>query len=309
MLDRTPLTQDETLNALDYPIARHDTLFWNPVVIDFNGYSERPHRPLPNGPAVLYNPRTLDIYSSKATTRYTPANYQELWTQIVEMCQLAGLDPATAQITVQKGRNHYGTDGSSVRVDLTWYDERIKADPHVDDYIALRMTFLASYDLSWSIQLKFSGLRLWCTNGCYHSDFAIRAVERHTGDIEIGKYQNVITNARERFASSENMYQDMARKPILFDHAMDVLSKLAQVSTPPRKRHHRYPSHSVHTIHTLEDLLRDYFGQIGHTKWAAYNAATEWATHFKTKGQYVKQHTAREAQVARLFNTKEWAEL
>ncbi len=305
MLDRTPLTQDEALFALNYPVARHDQLFWNPE----DNFGSKAIVPLPSGPAILYNPRTLAIYSSKATTRYTPAKYTQLWVAICVMCDEAGLNPDDAEITVQTGLNHYGTDGSSVRVDLTWYDERIKAAPHVDDYIALRMTFLASYDLSWSIQIKFSGLRLWCTNGCFHTDFAIRAVERHTGDIDILKYQNVITNARERFASSENMFQDMARKPVEFDDAMDVLSKLAQVSTPPRKRHDRYRSHSTTQIKALEDHLWEYFNHIGRNKWAVYNAATGWATHFRTKGQYVKQHTAREAQVARLFNTKEWAEL
>ena len=305
MLDRTPLSPSEAFVALDYPVARHDQLFWNPE----DKFGSKAIVPVPSGPAILYNPRTLGIYSSKATTRYTPADYQALWWQICEMCAEAHLDPDQAHISVQRGHNQYNTDGSHVRVDLTWYDERIKADPHVDDYIALRMTFLASYDLTWSIQIMFSGLRLWCTNGCFHTDFAIRAIERHTGEIDIGKYQNVISNARQRFASSENLFQDMARTPVDHVSAMDVLSQLAQVSKPPRKRHPRYRQHSVSTIHALEDQLDEYFRQIGRNKWAVYNAATGWATHFKTKGQYINQNTAREAQVARLFHSGKWAEL
>ena len=198
MLDRTPLSPSQVAHIIDVPIARHTELFWNPP----NKTGQKPIRSLPASPVVLYNPDNLHIYSSRASTRYTPAPYKELWDKICLMCHKAGLNPDDASITLQWGRNHHGTKGSSVRVDLTWWDERVKADPHVDDYVALRMTFLASYDLSWAIQIKFSGLRLWCTNGCFHTDFAIRAVERHTGDIDIMKYQTPISNARERFASS-----------------------------------------------------------------------------------------------------------
>ena len=302
MLDRTPLSPSQVAARIDLPIARHTELFWNPRY-------KNNIRPLPNSPVVLYNPDTFDIYSTRASTRYTPAPYKELWDQICLMCRTAGLDPDDASITLQWGKNSHGTKGSSVRVDLTWWDERVKADPHVDDYVALRMTFFASYDLSWSIQIKFSGLRLWCTNGCFHTDFAIRAVERHTGDIDIMKYQNAISNSRERFASSENMFQDMARKPVTGPAAMDVLAKLAWVNTPPQRKHPRYHHHSAAQITALEDHLGEYFNQIGMNKWAVYNAATGWATHFDTKGQYVKQHTVREERVARLFQSKEWADL
>lgn len=300
MLQTSPLNWRTANDELDFNIERADNLMWaNPITGEWED--------LPKRRAVLFNPDNGQIYSDNASINYVPAPYTELWDQLHDICFAACLhDP---EIFIHKATNTFGTAGSSVRGDLIFYNEQVKAQPHVDDYIALRLSFFASYDLSWSVQIKFAGHRLWCTNGCFHTDFAVRAVERHTKAIDLTKYKNVIFNARERFSESGAMYQAMACKQVPYQAAMDVLAKLAYVPTKPEKTHDRYEHHSKKQIELLDQHLTTYFREVGHTKWAAYNAATHWSSHFKTKGQFAKQQTDREQKVARLFQSKEWAEL
>ena len=300
MLQTSPLNWHTAYDELDFNIERCDYLMWaNPVTGEWED--------LPKRRAVLFNPTNGAIYSDNASVNYVPAPYTQLWNQLYQICHAAGL--SNPEIKITKAVNAFGTEGSSVRGDLIFYDERVKAQPEVDDYIALRLSFFASYDLSWSVQLHFAGHRLWCSNGCFHTEFAVRAVERHTKAIDLNKYKNIICNARERFSESGAMYQAMARKQVPYQEAMDVLAKLAYVPNKPEKAHDRYDHHSKKQIELLDQHLATYFKEVGPTKWAAYNAATHWSSHFNTKGQFVKQQTSREQRVARLFQTKEWAEL
>ena len=307
MLQTSPLDWERAYHEVNYPIARSDDLMWA-------NHTTNEWTALPQRRAVLYNPKSGAVYCDNASIQYIPAPYTDLWDQLWCVCKHAGL-PDKPEIHIHEATNTFKTPGSSIRGDLIYWDERVKAQPHVDDYIALRLSFFASYDLSWSVKINFSGLRLWCTNGCFHDDFAVRAVERHTKAIDLRKYENVITNARERFSESGAMYQEMARTPVRFVPAMQVLSKLALVSRKPKKPHHIYQHHSVREIDLLEGYLNKYLSEEGGTKWAGYNADTHWSSHFGiyaknfAKGQFVKQQTNSEQRVAKLFRSKEWAEL
>ena len=62
-------------------------------------------------------------------------------------------------------------NGAKLRGTIDFND--LTVEPNVGDYIKFRVQFFNSYDSSWAFQQSAFGLRLWCLNGCTHSDTTI----------------------------------------------------------------------------------------------------------------------------------------
>ena len=313
-----PIEKDD-ITEVFYPVAKSTDIQWAP---NTRGYSEFPQfRSLPpNTRAIIYNPENDEIYNDKASPKYTPIPHEQQIGQFYSALVDGGLNPygPNVDIRVTNGSNSHNTPGSRFRIDITFRNTTI--EPKVDDYMGFRATTFGSYDGSWAAHIAFSALRFWCDNGCVTPDYFIKVWEKHTHQIDLSQYGHRVANAVTLFKDSEANFREMATTPLPFSTAMNMFARLARTDTyrTPKQIHksgadahyfNTYGSNiSLPRIKELEAKLIHSQEELGDTKYAAYNALTDWSSHFETTGKHYNVRVTREQEVARLLRSSAWTE-
>lgn len=191
-------------------------------------------------------------------------------------------------------------NGAKLRGTIDFND--LVVEPQVGDTIRFQVLFYNSYDGSWAFQQQARGLRLWCLNGCTHSDTLANTWAKHTTNVNIEGSAAKIQAGLDAFFNTKDQYKawmsthvsdEMAEQ--FFKHAMCRI----QNKTSTFKWNERQ-------LDQLMSCWNSDSQSLGKNKWALYNACTYWATHTNESRSPANTRRLRENQLSKVFKKSNW---
>jgi hypothetical protein len=236
----------------------------------------------------------LGIHSGK----YNLVSHESIVENIMEGVALANISKDyDHQVTVYE-------DGAKLKGSFI-FNDLIQKDPEVNDIIRFKVDYMNSYDGMWSIMVNAYGERLWCLNGCTSPEKVTQEKNRHTSGFNIEASATQITQALEVFFNDRERWDAWRKTKTTNDQVIDMFKRtLAKPTTPTLTNDVNWKQ--------LTRLTSNYHQErnvLGNNKWAAYNAATDWATHPENVPNPHRVVVRRQDAVQKMLNSKAWEEL
>lgn len=183
-------------------------------------------------------------------------------------------------------------------------------EARVGDTVALVLRMRNSYDGGWSYESSFGGKRLRCLNGVWVLDAIARTRGKHTVNLSntaaVEKIKLGITmmdTMQDMLVSMTRVHVEEGQVQTLFKETLAHVPR-ADKETPP---------FSDKSLSHLMNLYDRNATELGSTKWAVYNAATEWATHpedtMRASSQPHRIRAVREGKVTSMLKSDQWAHI
>lgn len=177
----------------------------------------------------------------------------------------------------------------------------------VGDTVALVLRMRNSYDGGWSYESSFGGKRLRCLNGVWVLDTIARTRGKHTANLSNVAAIEKIKRGIEMMDKMKDALVDMTKTRITAGQVQTLFKRtLAHVPRQDKET----PPFSDRVLAHLMNIWERNEAELGATKWTAYNAATEWATHVEDtmskRGSAHNVRYQREAKVASMLKSNEW---
>jgi len=186
------------------------------------------------------------------------------------------------------------------------FNDITQKDPEVNDIIRFRVDYMNSYDGMWSIMIKAQGERLFCLNGCTSDEPVTFERNKHTNGFNIEHSADQIKRALEVFFTDREKWDSWRQTKVNWYNVEDLFKgTLAKVLNKTKVKR-------PYNITQLENLMSRFDTErnmLGETKWAVYNAATNWATHTGVEDNAHRAEVRREAQLQKMLGSAEWKEL
>ena len=182
------------------------------------------------------------------------------------------------------------------------FNDLVQKDPEVNDIIRFKVDYMNSYDGMWSIMINAYGERLFCLNGCTSPEAVTREKNRHTSGFNVKASADQITRALEVFFNDREKWDAWRATKTNNDQVKKVFEKtLARPTTPTETNKVNWKQ--------LTRLMSNYHQErniLGNNKWAAYNAATDWASHPENVPNPHRVVVRRQDAVQKMLNSKAW---
>ena len=194
-------------------------------------------------------------------------------------------------------------DGRKLRGEILFND--LTVQPQVGDYVKFRISFFNSYDASWSFSQAADGLRLWCLNGCTHSDHIASSRFKHTQSISVEGSAAKMVAGLQHFTTMPNVWRSWMGVS-LSDTFVENFFKQTVAKAPSNQKLIDKTNDKQ-----LEKLLGIYGNErqsLGPNKWALYNALTYWASHTADTRSPEITRRKREDSIASAMRHKLWHE-
>jgi len=191
-------------------------------------------------------------------------------------------------------------NGAKMRGTIDFND--LVIEPSVGDYVRFQVKFYNSYDGSWAFQQQAMGLRLWCLNGCTHSDTVANTWAKHTTNVNVSGSAAKIQAGLDAFLNTKDQYKSWMATHVNDDDALHFFKfSMCRIktNTGALKWNERQ----------LENLMGLWFKErdtLGSNKWALYNACTYWATHTQESKSPANTQRIRENAIAKIFKKSNW---
>jgi len=186
------------------------------------------------------------------------------------------------------------------------FNDITQKDPEVNDIVRFRVDYLNSYDGAWSIMIKAQGERLFCLNGCTSDEPVTFERNKHTNGFNIEHSADQIKRALEVFFTDREKWDAWRQIKVNADNVEELFKdSLAKVLNKTKVKR-------PYNITQLENLMSRYESErnmLGNTKWAVYNAATNWATHTGVEDNPHRAEIRRESQLQKMLGSAKWKEL
>tara|TARA_R100001198_G_C5231527_1_gene210571 strand:- start:1085 stop:2041 length:957 start_codon:yes stop_codon:yes gene_type:complete len=285
---------------------------WTPIRKELKLERDGEYYDVPNRWEILRSDNQAHL--GVVSNRYEPIPYQDnvktLIKAINEIQINKLVDDSSATISIEPLEK-----GKKLKVVVNFPNETIQ--PVVGDLSNLKVLMYDSTDSSWTWQILYIMFRYWCSNGCSNEDFKLRWNQKHTKSISdeqnLQKIYDKIVYSVNNFHENEGRFRQWADTGVTFEAAMEVFSKtLAQYRDKNGKL-----AVSKNVMLDLEAYTHKNYREVGHTAWGAYNAATEWATHFQNssfqRNRTVKNPSnterRRASDVATMLESNHWKEI
>ena len=299
-----PLTFKDTINtdAINFPVDRV------PV------YGYRPHRDeyikIPDKWEIVRtdNHASLGVVGSKYELdpyiNHVTAVTQAV-TEMIDTDQLDGYN-AKADFKVYEG-------GRKMNLTIDFPNHTI--EPQIDDIVRFQFKDSDSYNQTWARRLNYQGFRLWCLNGCTTSAFNLGFYSKHTksisSDESIARMIRNMKVAVEAFKSDEQDFKKWATTHVERNDVLGVFKKTLASYENAKTGDTKV---SDNKMKDLKISLQSNTNHLGWTVWAAYNAATEWASHLDRGVREVRgaEHNvvrSRQTDVAKMLRSNPWKEM
>jgi len=182
------------------------------------------------------------------------------------------------------------------------FNDLVHKDPEVNDIIRFKVDYMNSYDGMWSIMVNAYGERLFCLNGCTSPEAVTQEKNRHTSGFNIEASAFQIKEALEVFFNQRERW-DAWRKTAVTTEVVQSVFKgtLAKPTTPTLTNKVNWKQ--------LSKLMGNFQQErvlLGNNKWAAYNAATDWASHPENVPNPHRVIVRRQDAVQKMLNSKAW---
>jgi len=233
----------------------------------------------------------LGVHSGK----YNLVKHEDIVNKIMEGVELADISKDyDHNIRVYEGGSKL--KGSFVFNDLT------QKDPEVNDIIRFKVDYMNSYDGMWSIMINAYGERLWCLNGCTSPASVTMEKNKHTSGFNIQASADQIKMALEVFFNDRELWDSWRKTAVTTELVQGVFERtLAKPTTPTLTNKVNWKQ-----LTKLMDNYRQETAVLGNNKWAAYNAATDWASHPENVPNPHRVIIRRQDAVQKMLNSKAW---
>jgi len=182
------------------------------------------------------------------------------------------------------------------------FNDLVQNDPEVNDIIRFKVDYMNSYDGMWSIMINAYGERLWCLNGCTSPESVTREKNKHTAGFNVQASADQIKLALEVFFNDRERWDAWRATKVSNDQVQRVFEKtLAKPTTPTLTNKVNWKQ-----LTRLMDNYRQEVNVLGNSKWAAYNAATDWASHPENVPNPHRVIVRRQDAVQKMLNNKLW---
>ena len=182
------------------------------------------------------------------------------------------------------------------------FNDLVQNDPEVNDIIRFKVDYMNSYDGMWSIMINAYGERLWCLNGCTSPESVTREKNKHTAGFNVQASADQIKLALEVFFNDRERWDAWRATKVSNDQVQKVFEKtLAKPTTPTLTNKVNWKQ-----LTRLMDNYRQEVNVLGNNKWAAYNAATDWASHPENVPNPHRVIVRRQDAVQKMLNNKAW---
>lgn len=199
---------------------------------------------------------------------------------------------------------NYADNGAKLRGEVNFPDLTI--EPKVGDISNFKVTFLNSYDASWSFQMAANALRLLCSNGMVRPEPTAKTRFKHTLNINVQGAADKVRLGVEGFMQEESKWAAWSR--IQVDDYMAELFFKHTLAKAPSKQMLKHKQND-RQLEKLLGIWQNEKAALGPNKWALYNAMTYWSTHTNdTKNPLVAQQQ-REEKVMQAMNDSRFTHL
>lgn len=226
--------------------------------------------------------------------KYKPIKHDDVVNAVMDAVHESGIS-RDYDLSVQALDN-----GAKLRGRFLFND--LVIEPDVGDVIKHEIIFYNSYDGSWAFQQTSRGHRLWCKNGCTHGMTVANTWAKHTTNVNVKGSTTKIVAGLETFMQDKDVYQSWMNTSVDDETAfMFFKMKLC-----------RYPTQDASlkiNERRYEQLCRQWHkekSQLGHNKWALYNACTHWATHTDDTSSPHVASRLRENTLIKAFKPANW---
>ena len=226
-------------------------------------------------------------------------------TEMIDTDQLNG-DNAKANFSVYEG-------GRKMNLTIDFPNHTI--EPQIDDIVRFQFKDSDSYNQTWARRLNYQGFRLWCLNGCTTSAFNLGFYSKHTrsisSDESIARMIHNMKTAVTAFKSDEQDFKKWANTHVERNDVLGVFKKTLASYENGKTGDTKV---SDNKMRDLKTMLQTNTNHLGWTVWAAYNAATEWASHTDRGHREIRGAThnverTRQTDVAKMLRSNPWKEL
>ena len=161
-------------------------------------------------------------------------------------------------------------------------------------------------DGRWGQQIMWSSVYVVCLNGMVRPDWTFVIYNKHNKRQDISfDVSDFKTGLVAHNELGEDLFK-MMQKKVTFDQTSNLFQKTLASD---------YAKKSL-VDHTKSNVMKDlnnawqrYESKYGSTLFAAYQTATDWASHPVTKGAEHNVSRKREKQVAEMMTSSQWMEM
>lgn len=254
-------------------------------------------------------------------SKYNLARYSDQLVPVLKALDETDLDPGNISI-----KSNVYENGAMMELEIMLTDRQFdvgttpgytvgqpayyNTSARVGDTVAQVLRFRNSYNGAWSFETSFGGKRLRCLNGVWVLDSIASHRRKHTINLSV-------TASVEKIVSGITMFDTMRDELMQMTYTRVTSSQVEKMfrntlAYLPRTGQDM-PPYSDRTLTHLMNLWSYNADEVGANKWAAYNAATEWATHVEDTMRKTSQphrvRSQREAKVASMLKSNEWKHL
>jgi len=182
------------------------------------------------------------------------------------------------------------------------FNDLVHKDPEVNDIIRFKVDYMNSYDGMWSIMVNAYGERLFCLNGCTSPEAVTQEKNKHTSGFNIEASAFQIKEALEVFFNQRERWDAWRKTAVTTEVVQGVFERtLAKPTTPTLTNKVNWKQ-----LTRLMGNYRQEVNVLGNNKWAAYNAATDWASHPENVPNPHRVIVRRQDAVQKMLNSKAW---
>ena len=250
------------------------------------------------------NEKLLGIHSADYIIRPYAALAEQV-NEIVKEC----VDIGKYNITT---KDHIYESGKKFRRDINFWDDSIDLNNYkrngfhiegTEEKIIPQLRIYSSMDGRWGQQIMWSSVYVVCLNGMVRPDWTFVIYNKHN------KRQDIlfdVSDFKTGLVAHNELGEDlfkMMQKKVTSDQTSNLFQKTLASD---------YAKKSL-VDHTKSNVMKDlnnawqrYESKYGSTLFAAYQTATDWASHPITKGAEHNVSRKREKQVAEMMISSEW---
>ena len=194
----------------------------------------------------------------------------------------SGLDTTGMKRDIKQ--SHFGA-----RTVCTYTFPAHKAEVRSDDFIALQISVLNSYDGSWKFMSLLGALRYACSNGLVIGDFFSFFYGKHTKSLDTDLAIKKLEHSLDVYMENTELWKQYPTTNVSELQAYNVFLNLAGESKAFLKH--------------LQDTHALYIDAMGNNLWALFNTLTDWSSHakFKNKSNIASTVITREQKVRKVL--------
>jgi hypothetical protein len=209
-------------------------------------------------------------------------------------------------------KDHIYESGKKFRRDINFWDDSIDLNNYkrngfhiegTEEKIIPQLRIYSSMDGRWGQQIMWSSVYVVCLNGMVRPDWTFVVYNKHNKRQDISfDVSDFKTGLVAHNELGEDLFK-MMQKKVTSDQTSNLFQKTLASD---------YAKKSL-VDHTKSNVMKDlnnawqrYESKYGSTLFAAYQTATDWASHPVTKGAEHNVSRKREKQVAEMMTSSEW---